>query len=382
MNILKKLREKAKFFSILCVEDEEELRESVVIFLKKFFKNVEYAEDGVQGLQKYNDNHYDIVLTDIEMPNMDGLELSKEIKSINQDTQVIVLSAFDNKEYLLEAIEIGIDHYIVKPIDRDFMVTTLIKGLETLELKEELEKQREVIMNQSRNSSMSDMLFCISHHWRQPLNAVGVAIQSLPLMYEFGTLDKEYLDKQVKESMEIIQDLSNSLNQFSSLFDSSSKETFNPIVAIDEISLLLIDVFKNNGIDITYLFDNKDEIYKANIKGDINEFKQVILAILNNAKEAIHSAKEDGKIDKGKINFNFIDKDNSIEIIIEDNGGGVNSEVLDNIFDPFFTTHDIANKKGLGLYISKMIISKKMGGDLILKNETKGLQTIISLPKL
>jgi len=382
MNILKMLKEKAKRFTILYVEDQEELRESVVLFLEKFFNIVEYAEDGVEALEKYNNGHYDIVLTDIQMPNMNGLELSTEIKKINQDTQVIILSAFDNKDYLLEAIEIGVDHYIMKPMNMNSMTATLLKSIKTLELIDELERHKELIIHHSRNASMSDMLFYISHHWRQPLNAVGVAIQSIPLMYELGKLDKDQLNKQVDSSMNLIQDLSSSLNQFGSLFDNSSEDSFKPMEAIDEISMLLIDAFKNDNIDISYIYNDKDESKKVKINGDVCEFKQVILSILNNSREAIHSAKENKNLENGKIIFNIVNHQNSIDITIEDNGGGIDNDILDKVFDPFFTTHNIANKKGLGLYIAQMIISNKMGGRLKLENYDDGLKVIINLPKL
>ncbi len=377
MSILKNLQERAKKFSILYAEDQTELRDSVVMFLEKFFSVVEYAKDGSEALQKYKNGHYDIVLTDIQMPNMDGLELSDEIKKINPDTQVIILSAFDNKDYLLNAIEIGVDHYIMKPMNMNSMTSTLLKSIKTLELMDELEKHREIIINHSRNSSMSDMLFYISHHWRQPLNAIGVAIQSLPLMYDLGKLDKDMLNNQVKISMDIIQDLSTSLNQFSSLFSSSEKDDFNPISAIKEISILLEDAFKNDNIDISYYCDE----IPINVSGDISEFKQVILSILNNSKEAIHNAKEAKKIDSGKIVFNVLDDEDGITIMIYDNGGGVEDNIIDKIFDPFFTTHNIADKKGLGLYIAKMIIEHKLGGELKIENYENGLRVVIKLPK-
>ena len=382
MNILKKLQEKAKYLTILYVEDEKELRESIVIFLKKFFKSVNSAEDGLQGLEKYMSNHYDIVLTDIQMPKMDGLELLKEIKRMHPDRQGIILSAFDHKEYLLKAIEVKVDHYITKPIDINLMAATLLSSIETLELRAELEQQREIIIHQSRTSAMSDMLLYISHHWRQPLNAVAVSIQSLSFAYELGKLNKEYLDKQIAKSMEIIQNLSSSLDQFRSFFIAGAQKSFNPFTAIDEVVALLIDAFKSDGIDIKYSIKNKiDAMDKIEIKGDVNEFKQVILSILNNSKDAINSVKKDKKKYRGEINFTFIDNDDSVDIIIKDNGGGVNPEILNRAFDPFFTTHNIAEKKGLGLYIANMIICKKMGGELKLENEGKGLKVEIKLSK-
>ncbi|MFA6136824.1 MAG: response regulator [Sulfurimonas sp.] len=383
MNIFKKLQEKAKYMTILCVEDEKDLRESIVLFLKKFFKSVDSAEDGLQGLEKYMSNSYDIVLTDIQMPKMDGLELLKEIKRMHPDRQGIILSAFDHNEYLLKAIEVKVDHYIIKPIDVNLMAATLLSSIETLELRAELEQQREIIINQSRTSAMSDMLLYISHHWRQPLNAVAVSIQSLSFAYELGELNKEYLDKRIAKSMEIIQNLSSSLDQFRSFFVASPQKSFNPFTAIDELVTLLIDVFESDGIDIKYSIKNKiNAIDKIEVKGDVNEFKQVVLSILNNSKDAINSVKKSEKKYRGEIDFTFIDSGDSIDIVIKDNGGGADPEILNRVFDPFFTTHNIADKKGLGLYIANMIICKKMGGELKLENEGKGLKVEINLSKI
>jgi signal transduction histidine kinase len=120
---------------------------------------------------------------------------------------------------------------------------------------------------------------------------------------------------------------------------------------------------------------------KIEIKGDVNEFKQVVLSILNNSKDAINSIRKDKENYRGEIDFTFIDSGNSIDIVIEDNGGGSNLEILNRVFDPFFTTHNIAEKKGLGLYIANMILCKKMGGELKLENEGKGLKVKIKLSK-
>ena len=130
----KELLEYTKKLSILFVEDHDELRTSTDSILKNFFKEVTSVENGQEALKSYlnyfqeNDgNSYDIVLTDIKMPKMDGVELTKNIYEINPSQALIVLSAFDESKYLLPLINLGIEQFLKKPLDFQELLTVLLK---------------------------------------------------------------------------------------------------------------------------------------------------------------------------------------------------------------------------------------------------------------
>ncbi|MFP4332491.1 MAG: EAL domain-containing protein [Campylobacterales bacterium] len=120
-------REIFKDLSILCVEDEEWVRESLVDFLKRRFKEVYSAENGQVGLEVFKDKNPDIVMTDIQMPKKNGLDMSREIKEIDPDAPIAVVSAFNDIEYLLEAINIGVESYVNKPVDSKKLHSNLYK---------------------------------------------------------------------------------------------------------------------------------------------------------------------------------------------------------------------------------------------------------------
>lgn len=107
-----------KDLSILFVEDHEELRTTTTKILEKLFKTVKSCIDGRDAFEEYiqynNDNskHYDIVLSDIEMPFVNGIELTKQIYKKKPSQIVIIISAFDDTEYLLELINLGIEQFI------------------------------------------------------------------------------------------------------------------------------------------------------------------------------------------------------------------------------------------------------------------------------
>ena len=108
-----------KNITILYAEDEKSLREITLNILKGFTKKQYVAENGLEGLElfKEHEEEIDLIITDVNMPHMNGLEMIKAIKEINPNIPIIVATAFSNTEYLLEAIDIGVDKYILKPID-------------------------------------------------------------------------------------------------------------------------------------------------------------------------------------------------------------------------------------------------------------------------
>ncbi|MCG3683385.1 REC domain-containing phosphodiesterase [Aliarcobacter butzleri] len=127
-----------KNMSILYVEDEKDLREVTHEILKSFTKNQYIAENGQEGLElfkKYEKN-IDLIVTDINMPIQNGLEMAKEIKNINPNIPIIITTAFSNKEYLLESIDIGIDKYVLKPIDIAKLLQAMSQSIIYYELKE------------------------------------------------------------------------------------------------------------------------------------------------------------------------------------------------------------------------------------------------------
>ncbi len=116
---------KLNSLTVLFVEDEKELRNALEGAIGDEFEKFIVARDGDDGLKKFKKYKPDIVITDILMPIRDGLEMAKDIKHISRETPIIVLSAFSEKERLLKAIDVGIDKYLIKPIDPDELMLTV-----------------------------------------------------------------------------------------------------------------------------------------------------------------------------------------------------------------------------------------------------------------
>ena len=123
MNNIESVTRYTKDLSILFVEDHEELRLNTVNILESLFKDVKSVNNGVEALETYkqyqieNNKYFDIILSDINMPLMNGIELTSKLYEINPEQIVIILSAHDEKKYLLDLINLGVQQFIQKPID-------------------------------------------------------------------------------------------------------------------------------------------------------------------------------------------------------------------------------------------------------------------------
>ncbi|ADG92818.1 response regulator receiver protein [Arcobacter nitrofigilis DSM 7299] len=124
------LKEKLKDISILCVEDEDGIREFIVSTLKYYFKEVYEASNGLEALEMYEEFRPKIILSDIEMPKMNGLEFVKRIRQNDLSTSIIMLTAYSNEEYLMSLINLNIDHFILKPLNSKKLNEALSKYIE------------------------------------------------------------------------------------------------------------------------------------------------------------------------------------------------------------------------------------------------------------
>ncbi|APW64577.1 regulator [Poseidonibacter parvus] len=125
--------EKFKKYTILYLEDDEAVRTINSRFLKRMFNELYEAADGLEGLSLYKKHNPDIILTDIQMPEMDGITLAKQIRQNDNTTKIIISTAFSDKEYLLEAIELHLEKYIIKPLTSRNLIPALTKAVDDLE---------------------------------------------------------------------------------------------------------------------------------------------------------------------------------------------------------------------------------------------------------
>lgn len=110
------IKNKYKSIKVLYVEDDEIARENGIEYLENFFEIIYESNDAIKALQLYEKYKPDIIITDIQMPKLNGLEFIKRIRQKDKKTQIIIITAFCDKDYLLKAIELGLVKYLIKPV--------------------------------------------------------------------------------------------------------------------------------------------------------------------------------------------------------------------------------------------------------------------------
>lgn len=231
---------------------------------------------------------------------------------------------------------------------------------------DDLRRKDQMLILQDRRAAMGEMINNIAHQWRQPLNMIGLYIQELPLIYDEGIFNKEYLEGNVRKGMEVIQQMSRTIDDFSNFFRPDKMMITFSLNQVIERTISLIDKsFQEQQINIVL---DPDGDLTAN--GYPNEYSQVLLNILLNARDAL--LEKDG-VDATVVIRAFAEGGRSV-VTITDNGGGVPDGIIDRIFDPYFTTRGPDNGTGIGLFMSKTIIEKNMVGRLTVRNTDAGAE--------
>ena len=149
LNLLKTLK-------ILIVEDETKIASLLKDAINEYFHSVVIAKNGQEGLERFKKNKPDIVITDIMMPKINGLEMTIEIKELDELIPIIVLSAHSDKEKLLKAIDIGINKYFIKPFDPDEVLEHINKIAPTLNKRKTIELKDGFVFDNNSTSLYKD----------------------------------------------------------------------------------------------------------------------------------------------------------------------------------------------------------------------------------
>jgi PAS domain S-box-containing protein len=237
----------------------------------------------------------------------------------------------------------------------------------------ELKNQQNLLVEQSKSAAMGEMISMIAHQWRQPLQAVSILIQKLPLLKMVnGDISDEILDDVVNQVSSQLDYMSKTIDDFRDYFKPNKRKEEVYIKNVIEKSMdFLAYSFKLNSIKINYENSSTSslEIY-------LNEIVQVFINLAKNSSDAMIEK----NIENREINIKTYENEKYLFIEFEDNAGGIKDSVIGKIFDPYFSTKSNKNGTGLGLYMSKTIIEEHSGGKINVYNTDVGTKFVIKLP--
>ncbi|MDD2887961.1 MAG: HAMP domain-containing sensor histidine kinase [Aliarcobacter sp.] len=229
---------------------------------------------------------------------------------------------------------------------------------------QEAKQKDKKILEQAKLARIGSMISMIAHQWRQPLSQLSGILMELETATRFKKVDENHIYNAIEKSDKMIEFMSNTIDDFRNFYKPDKiKEEFLVSLACSKAINIIDATLKNFGIEL-----NVDVINDKKVYGYPTEFAQVILNLLSNAKDVL----VEKEIKNPRIDIRIDSKGVLSTITIKDNAGGIHEKNQELIFDPYYSTKDSSKGTGLGLYISKLIIERNMGGELSVHNDEEG----------
>ena len=289
-----------------------------------------------------------------------GLHLSAFVTNNSYQMIVAKTKSGENSTYELRAVKkSGKKFPIIAKGTNAILDSKHVRISGVIDISEMKEKEK-ILFQQSKMASMGEMLENIAHQWRQPLSLISSTATSLELKTELDISTKDESINNLRKINTTTQYLSQTIEDFRNFFkQDKEKNSFYILNNIKRNLNLLEKTLNNNNIQIVFELEEDTKIRSYE-----NEFTQAILNVFTNAIDALLNKENDRFIFVKCKRF-----EQSFEISIKDNAGGIKENILESIFEPYFTTKHKAQGTGIGLYMTHQIIEKNMNGSVGVKNK-------------
>ena len=338
-----------KTLTVLYVEDDTDTREQFSEFLRRPVGTLIVATDGVEGLEAFEKHHPDIVVTDVCMPRMDGLAMAEAIRAIMPHVPVIVIKAFEQTDYLMRAVNIGIDKYVTKPVNSYLLFECLLVCVHRLRAEEQLklQHQREIGELWSKHHKIvSGLAGGIAHDYNNMMQAILVG---------YAFLAKNGNENATAICLDKIDQYSLDAEKLGQMLRVIG-EDYGEELKTGQLLPRALKAIKNiiDDTDITITTDYPDALPAVSFFELL--MAQVFSKLATNALEAMPSG---GTLHLAARAILVTEDDalplepgNYLHISLADNGRGIPPEVLPRIFDPYFSTKQRGTQKGMGLSLA------------------------------
>jgi len=363
--------------SILLVDDEQDIREVLSISLADLGYKVYDAQNGREAIRIFKEVNPPIVLTDIKMPGIDGIELLQEIKRSNPDTEVIMITGHGDMELAIKSLQYEATDFITKPINVDALDIALKRVHDNITLKRKLREYtenlerlvREKTELQDRLSSLGLMIGSISHNVKGLLTGLDGGL------YLLNSGFKKQNQEQIKEGFDVVKHISGRIRKmvFDILFYAKEREIKKEPVSVLDFANEVADVIEPKIKDRNMMFNRDFDEAPEEFEVDADFLRSALINILDNAVDAC--LEDEGK-NMHRITFSVKKVENNTAINISDDGVGMDTDTIENLFKLFFSSKG-GKGTGFGLFISNNII--KQHGGTINVNSVKGKGSVFTI---
>lgn len=368
MDVLTKFKAERDVKTILVVDDEAVIRDLCARALKGY--RVLQAADGEEALRLFEKGGIDVILTDVMMPKMNGIDLLRRLKELEPTIVVIVMTGYAEKDIILNALKADADDFITKPLNILQLKTAVDKALDKKALKEELANLK------SMDRLKSNFLSLISHKFRTPLTAISLFLQNLA----GGVYDPD--DPEWRRNLELIcgqsrylESLVAELLAFSRFMAAGEELHLEPCSLHDLVRPLVAasrEAAAKPGIVVSFDLDPLPPLPL-----DREKITFAIGQVIENAFK--FSRKE------GAVTISLKEEGGECRLTVEDAGIGIPREELPKIFEKFYQVDPEGTGQirgfGLGLFYAREFV-KLHGGTITLESEPeKGTRVTVLLPR-
>jgi signal transduction histidine kinase len=371
---------------ILLVDDEAGIRKVLGIALEDSGYAVTTAENGEEALRLFRELAPPIVLTDIKMPDMDGIELLRRIKSEKPDTEVIMFTGHGDMDLAIMSLKHDATDFVTKPINDEVLEIALKRARERLIMRRQLrehteelerlvdEKARRLI-EAERMAAVGQTVAELSHTIKNIANALKGSIFVLGKGIELN--EKEYLQqgwRMVKSNVEKIKNLALDLLHYGKYTD-AGRQPCDPNGPAAEVMGLMASRAAEKGVQL------QSELAGgiAPLPLDADGIHRCLLNLVDNAIDAFRQDPDAGK-DRRVILRTLPLAGGGVEYRVEDNGSGMDEHVLARLFQGFFTTK-LTEGTGIGLMMTRRIIDQHQGTIRVSSRKGQGSTFTICIPK-
>jgi signal transduction histidine kinase len=369
-------------YKILLVDDEEGIRKVLKITLVSAGYDVSIAHDGETGYKVFNEIKPDIVITDIKMPGIDGIELLKKIKNISPETEVIMITGHGDMDLAVKSLKYEAADFITKPIDIVDLESSIEKALDRLSIGRKVNSYMDdletLVKEKDRKMVESESLITIGQTIAGMSHAIknisgGLKGSSFVLEQGIKQENREYLNQgweMMKSNIDKITKLSLDLLNFAKTARLDLKNTDPDKPALEVIDLMNHKA-KEKGIALKLTTISSDR----KIMIDSDAIHSCILNFVTNAFDSFEGSETEDR----RVLVKVEETKSSIVYSVKDTGSGVNENIEGLIFNEFVSTKG-SRGTGFGLMTTRKIVEAHGGKTHFLTKPGKGSEFIIELP--